>query len=92
METHDHDPGNNAEVIEQDAVDVVHSKWLCVVFRGKTYVIVFFSVVFVTESSQSPEHITVDFKLSDSVLNMKEWLSRKWIRNTDTLVLSFSGM
>ncbi len=95
METHDIDPdgkGDSAEVIVQDAVDGVQSKWLCVVFRGQTYLIVSFSVVFVTESSQSPEHIVVGFKLSDSVLDMKEWLSRKWIRNADTLVLSFSGM
>ncbi len=43
METHDIDPdgkGDSAEVIVQDAVDGVQSKWLCVVFRGQTYLIV----------------------------------------------------
>ncbi len=41
---------------------------------------------------EGTETITAYFKLSDSVLDMKEWLSKKWIRNPDTLILSLSGM
>ena len=39
----------------------------------------------------SSEKFQVDFKLSDSVAEMKDWLSRKWIRNPDTLTISLSG-
>ena len=39
----------------------------------------------------SNEKFQVDFKLSDSVAEMKDWLSRKWIRNPDTLTISLSG-
>ncbi len=41
---------------------------------------------------EGTETMTAYFKLSDSVLDMKEWLSKKWIRNPDTLILSLSGM
>ena len=47
------------------------------------------SVIFVMEDSN--EKFQVDFKLSDSVAEMKDWLSRKWIRNPDTLTISLSG-
>ena len=41
---------------------------------------------------ETSEQLKVDFKLSDSVLNMKDWLSSKWIRNPDTIFISLNGM
>ena len=62
---------------------------LFIIIKNLLWCIKNHSVIFVMEDSS--EKFQVDFKLSDSVAEMKDWLSRKWIRNPDTLTISLSG-